>query len=554
MIAKTLAGAGHQAYLVGGCVRDLLRGTVHGELVEPKDWDIATDAVPEEVQGLFADSVYENEFGTVLVKLGPLINADKRTDKRGYIGVNQHANRRESAPLKAVEVTTFRKDIGYTDKRHPDEVVFAKTIEEDLARRDFTVNAMAFNLNPKHEARNPKQIRNSNLSNSKRIGLGNSNLDIVSNFEFRISNFTLVDPYGGVADIKSKIIRAVGDPSRRFEEDALRLIRAVRFAVELGFSARGGPASGWEIEKATAEAVRRHAGLLEAIAKERIRDEFLKMMMAPRAAEGVVMLEDLGLLRFIMPELRDGIGCAQNKHHHYTVFDHNVRALNYAVEKKYSLAVRLASLLHDVGKPRAKRGEGPNATFHGHEVAGARMAARALDRLRVPKELAEEVIHLIRYHMFYYNVDEVSAAGVRRFLARVGPEHVDNLLKVREADRIGSDVPKAFPYKLRHLLFMIEKVKHDPIHPKMLAVRGEDVMRLLGIPPGPRVGHILAVLLEEVMDEPKRNTKKHLEPRVAELGKLDDRGLEALARKARERAEEFETDVEEEMKKRHYVR
>ena len=532
MIAKTLAGAGHQAYLVGGCVRDLLRGTVHGELVEPKDWDIATDAAPEEVQGLFADSVYENEFGTVLVKLGPLINADKRTDKRGYIGVNQHANRRESAPLKAVEVTTFRKDIGYTDKRHPDEVVFAKTIEEDLARRDFTVNAMALSLTNDQRRTTNESCKSSVVSRGLK----------------------LVDPYGGVADIKSKIIRAVGDPSRRFEEDALRLIRAVRFAVELGFSARGGPASGWEIEKATAEAVRRHAGLLEAIAKERIRDEFLKMMMAPRAAEGVVMLEDLGLLRFIMPELRDGIGCAQNKHHHYTVFDHNVRALNYAVEKKYSLAVRLASLLHDVGKPRAKRGEGPNATFHGHEVAGARMAARALDRLRVPKELAEEVIHLIRYHMFYYNVDEVSAAGVRRFLARVGPEHVDNLLKVREADRIGSDVPKAFPYKLRHLLFMIEKVKHDPIHPKMLAVRGEDVMRLLGIPPGPRVGHILAVLLEEVMDEPKRNTKKHLEPRVAELGKLDDRGLEALARKARERAEEFETDVEEEMKKRHYVR
>lgn len=491
-IGDKLNAAGFKAYLVGGCVRDILLGRA------PKDWDIATDATPEAVQKLFADSVYENNFGTVGVK-------------------TQSAN----SKLQIVEITTFRVEGGYTDKRHPDTVRFAKTIEEDLSRRDFTINAMALNL----------------TNNKKPITKDSYKLSV-------ISDELLIDPYGGQEDLKRKLIRTVGDPSRRFEEDALRLIRAVRFAVELGF----------EIERGTAEAVRHHAGLLEAIAKERTRDEFLKIMMTPRAAEGVVMLEDLGLLRFIIPELRDGIGCAQNRHHRYTVFDHNVRALNYAVEKKYSLAVRLASLLHDAGKPRAKRGEGPDATFHGHEVAGARMAARALDRLRVPKDLAEEVIHLVRYHMFYYNVDEVSAAGVRRFLARVGSKHVDNLLKVREADRIGSDVPKAFPYKLRHLLFMIEKVKHDPIHPKMLAVRGEDVMRLLGIPPGPRVGHLLAVLLEEVLDEPKRNTKKHLESRVAGLGKLDNRGLEALARKARERAEEFESDVEEEMKKRHYVR
>ncbi|MFH1193297.1 MAG: HD domain-containing protein [Candidatus Jorgensenbacteria bacterium] len=487
-IAKTLADAGHQAYLVGGCVRDMLLRELGLSRVEgPKDWDVATDAMPEQMQKIFTGSVYENDFGTVGVKTGA-----------------------KDEKLKVVEVTTFRVEGGYTDKRHPDTVRFAKTIAEDLSRRDFTVNAMA-------------------------LKLPTTNYKLKTGF---------VDPYKGMEDLKAKLIRAVGDPSRRFEEDALRLIRAVRFAVELDF----------EIERATAEAVRRHAGLLEAIAKERIRDEFLKMMMTPRAAEGVVMLEDLGLLRFVVPELRDGIGCAQNRHHRYTVFDHNVRALNYAVEKQYSLAVRLASLFHDVGKPRAKRGEGPNATFHGHEVAGARMAARALDRLRVPKELAEEVIHLVRYHMFYYNVDEVSAAGVRRFLARVGPEHVDNLLKVREADRIGSDVPKAFPYKLRHLLFMIEKVKHDPIHPKMLAVRGEDVMRLLGITPGPRVGHILAVLLEEVLDEPKRNAKKYLEPRVAELGKLDEKGLEALARKARGAAQEFESEVEEKMKGKYYVK
>ncbi|MFH1161922.1 MAG: HD domain-containing protein [Candidatus Jorgensenbacteria bacterium] len=515
-IAKTLAGAGYQAYLVGGCVRDLLLKELGLSRVEgPKDWDIATDAKPEETQKLFPESVYENQFGTVLVKLGPLIDADKRTDKHGHISVNQFTpldnlsngvGQRESAPLKVVEITTFRLEGKYTDKRHPDAVRFAKTIEEDLSRRDFTVNALA--------------------------------LSVVEGMAGDI-----VDPYGGREDLKKKIIRAVGDPPRRFEEDALRLMRAVRFAVELGFA----------VEKVTAEAIHDHAGLLEVIAKERIRDELMRMLMAPRAAEGIVMLEDLGLLRFVLPELREGIGCAQNRHHTYTVFDHNVRALNYAVEKRYPLAVRLASLLHDAGKPRAKRGEGPDATFHGHEVAGARMAAKMLDRLRFPQALTEEVIHLIRCHMFYYNVGEVSAAGVRRFLARVGVENVDNILRVREADRIGSDVPKAFPYKLRHLLFMIEKVRHDPLHPKMLKVRGDDVMKLLGIPAGPRVGYILSVLLEEVIDDPKRNTAKYLEPRVTELGKLDDKGLAALARKARDKAEEFEAGVEEEMKQRHHV-
>lgn len=478
-IAKTLAKAGHQAYLVGGCVRDMFLGRT------PKDWDIATDATPEILQKLFTESVYENQFGTVGVK------TNSRDEK-----------------LKVVEVTTFRIEGCYTDQRHPDAVRFAKTIEEDLSRRDFTVNAMALEIS------------------DLKIKLGG-----------------LVDPHGGVRDLKEKVIRTVGDSARRFEEDALRLMRAVRFAAELEFT----------LEKATAAAIHNHAGLLEVIAKERIRDELIKMLMAPRAAEGVITLEDLGLLRFVLPELRDGIGCAQNKHHIYTVFDHNVRALNYAAEKRYSLAVRMAALLHDVGKPRAKRGEGPEATFHGHEVVGARMAAKMLDRLRFPQAFTEEIMHLIRYHMFYYSVGEVSAAGVRRFLARVGVEHVDDILRVREADRIGSHVPKAFPYKLRHLLFMIEKVWHDPLHPKMLKVRGEDVMKLLSITPGPRVGYILAALLEEVLDDPKRNTKKYLEPRVKKLGVLDDRALAALARKAREKAEELESQVEAGMKARHHV-
>lgn len=471
--AAALRAAGFEAYLVGGCVRDLLLGR------EPKDWDIATSALPEEVEKIFPNSVYENQFGTVGVK----------TDA-------------EDPRLKVVEVTTYRIEGKYTDKRHPDEVKFAKTIEDDLGRRDFTVNAIAFQ-----------------------------------------TDGTLVDPYGGQKDLKAKIIRAVGRPDDRFSEDALRLLRAARLAAELEF----------EIDLNTRRAIEKHAGLLEMIAKERIRDEFQKLIMTASAARGILLLEELNLLQYVLPELREGIGISQDKHHIYTVFEHSVKSLDYAAKKNYSLEVRFAALLHDIGKPRTKAGKGSNSTFYNHEMVGARMAAKALDRLRFPKEVIEKVAHLVRWHMFYYNVGEVSPAGVRRFLVRVGPENVDDLIKVREADRVGSGVPKAVPYKLRHMLFMIEKVKRDPLSPKMLKINGQDVMCILGIPPGPRVGWILSAILEEVLDEPERNVKEYLEKRVAELGRLPDEELQRLSEKAREKKEELEEEAEEEIKKKFYV-
>ncbi len=485
-IAEKLEKAKFKAYLVGGCVRDLLRGAVHGELVEPKDWDIATDAKPEETQKIFKDSVYENNFGTVGVK-----------------------TRSEKENLKIVEITTFRLESEYTDKRHPDGVKFAKTVEEDLSRRDFTINAMALE---------------------------------VSSFKFQTSNF--VDPFGGQKDLENKLIRAVGDADERFNEDALRLMRVVRFATELNFG----------IEEKTLKAIEKRAGLLEAIAKERIRDEFIKIIMASEAARGILLLEKLGLLKYVIPELREGIGVAQNLHHIYTVFEHHIKSLDYAAKQNYSLEVRLTALLHDLGKPKTKYGEGYNATFHGHEMASAKMVARALERLRFSKDIIEKVVHLVRYHMFYYNVGEVSEAGVRRFLARVGPENVDDLLRIREADRIGSGTPKAVPYKNRHLLFMIEKVKTDPISPKMLKVDGSAVMKIAGIEPGPKVGQILAVLLKEVLDDPGKNIKKDLELRIKNLAKLSGKELIDLAKAAKGKKEEFEFGAEEEMKKKYYVK
>lgn len=508
-IGQKLDKAGYGAYLVGGCVRDILFGELGLSRVEgpkdlsraapkdlsraapkdlsraaPRDWDIATNARPEEIQKLFPDSVYENKFGTVGVKTD---SVDER--------------------LRVIEITTFRLEGKYSDKRHPDEIKFAKTLKEDLSRRDFTVNAIALDL-IKSEAKE------------------------------------IIDPFHGQEDLQAKIIRAVGKPEQRFTEDALRLMRAVRFAVQLDFS----------IEKDTGAAIRKHAALLEVIAKERIRDELIKIIMTPRAAEGIQLLEDLGLLQYIMPELREGISVSQNKHHIYTVWEHNLRALQYATENNFSLELRLASLLHDVGKPQTKAGEGPDATFYNHDIVGAKMVTKILDRLVFPKAITEKVIHLVRYHLFYYNVGEVSEAGVRRFLARVGPENVPDLLKIREADRIGSGVPKAVPYKLRHLQFMIDKVKTDPISPKMLKVNGEDVLKILGIEPGPKIGQILSILLEEVIDEPKKNTKKYLESRIQELGKLVEKELVELSKKAKNRKEEFEGEIEEKIKKKHYVK
>ncbi len=479
-VAAVIRDAGFEAYLVGGCVRDLLRGTVHGELVEPKDWDIATNAKPEEVRGLFADTVYENEFGTVGVK----------TDA-------------EDPALKIIEVTTYRIEGRYSDKRHPDEIKFAKTLAEDLSRRDFTINAIAMN------------------------GEGE-----------------ITDPCGGQADLKEGIIRTVGKPEERFREDALRLMRAVRFATELDF----------QIDFETRRAIEQNANLLEMIAKERVRDELIKMLMTERAAAGIILLEELNLLTYVLPELREGLGVGQNKHHIYTVFEHNIKALDYTAKKNYSLLVRVASLLHDVGKPKVKQGDGPDSTFYNHESVGAKIALVMLDRLRFPKDFVEQAAHLVGCHLFYYNVGEVTEAGVRRFLTRVGPENVEDLIKVREADRIGSGVPKAVPYKIRHLLFMIEKVKNDPISAKMLKVNGEDVMKITNIPASPKVGQILAILLEEVLENPERNDREKLETRVRELAEFSEADLVVLAKKAKGTKEEFESGVEAEMKKKYYVR
>ncbi len=468
-IIKKLSSSGFEGYAVGGCVRDLLLGK------EPKDWDITTNASPEEIQKIFPNNFYANKFGTVTVK-----------------------TESEKDALKEIQVTPYRVEGKYTDKRHPEEVEFVTKLEDDLSRRDFTINALAMDIDGK-----------------------------------------IIDLFNGQKDLKSKTIRTVGEPKERFGEDALRLLRAVRFATILGFN----------IEKKTIEAVVENADWLIAISKERIRDEFIKIINSDNAYNGVMLLYETGLLKHVVPELLEGVGVEQNLHHIYTVWEHITRALKYASEKQYSLEVRLASLFHDIGKPRSKRGEGRNSTFYGHEVIGAKMVAEIMTRLKFPKDQAEKIVKLVRYHMFYYNPEEVTESSVRKLLVKIGLENVEDLIKVREADRIGSGRPKAVPYKLRHLKYIIDKVSHDPISVKMLKVGGEDVMKELDAKPGPKIGLILNYLLAEVIDSPDKNTKEYLEQRIHELDKESPEEL----RKSLEKIEKAIEEEEKERMKKYYV-
>ncbi len=470
-ILEGLQKAGFESYIVGGCVRDFLLKK------EPKDWDVTTNAKPEEIQKVFPNSFYENNFLTVTARTG-------------------------SEKVPEIEITTYRFEAGYSDKRHPDQVKYAQKLEEDLSRRDFTVNAMAMGLDKK-----------------------------------------VVDLFDGQRDLKAKIIKTVGNAEERFSEDALRMMRAVRFATVLNF----------KIEEKTREAIIKNSIWLEAVSKERIRDELVKIIMSERSAEGIDLLRQLGLLKYIMPELIDNVGVSQNKHHIYDCYQHAVKSLEYASKKNFNMHVRLAALLHDIAKPKVKSGQGENSTFYNHEIVGAKMAFQILNRLKFSKKDVEKICKLIRYHLFYYNVGEVTESSVRRLVKNAGAENIEELLQVRQADRIGSGVPKAEPYKLRHLKYLIDKVAQDPISAKMLKVNGADIMKELNIKPGPKVGWILNVLLGYVLDDPKKNTVEFLSLETKKLGELSDKELSKLSEKSEEEKTEVETKRDEMTKQKYWV-
>jgi poly(A) polymerase/tRNA nucleotidyltransferase (CCA-adding enzyme) len=353
----------------------------------------------------------------------------------------------------------------------------------------------------------------------------------------------ITDLFEGEKDLKNKIIRTVGLAGERFNEDALRMLRAVRFATALGFA----------IEENTANAIKEKSIWLEAVSQERIRDEFVKIIMSDNAGKGIELLRELGLLKYVMPELLENVGIGQNKHHKFDCYEHAVKALEYAVKKDFNLYVRLASLLHDIAKPRVKVGEGENSTFYNHEIVGAKVTFQILNRLKFPKKDVEKITKLVRYHLFYYNVDEVTESSVRRLVRQVGLDSMEELLQVRQADRIGSGVPKAEPYKLRHLKYLVEKVSKDPISAKMLKVNGEIIMEILKIKPGPKIGEILDVLLGYVLDDPSKNNKEFLEKEIARLGSLSDVELQNLAQKADLEIGEVETKEDNMVKAKYWV-
>jgi tRNA nucleotidyltransferase (CCA-adding enzyme) len=429
-VVETLITNGFEAFVVGGCVRDAIRG------VDPQDWDVATSARPEEIQRLFKRSLYTNRFGTVVVSSG----------------------------AHEIEVTTYRIEAGYADHRRPDEVAFTESLHEDLARRDFTMNAMAWRPTA--------------------------------------DGGELVDPFGGRADLEARLVRAVGDGAARFAEDALRMLRAVRFAAVLRMS----------IEPATAEAIQEHAQLAAGLSGERIQQELNKILLAERPSTGIRLLSELGLLAVLCPELEICKTIPQDKAVAQDVFEHSLITVDATPP---SLVLRLAGLFHDVGKPETFA----DGHFHQHEFVGEAIARRVLRRWKYPKDDVAAVAHLIRHHMFWYQSDWTGSA-VRRFIRKVGLDVIPDLFELRRADNIGSGIRAPRMYALEDLWTRVQEEieRSTAFSPSDLAVDGTDVMRELGIPPSPAVGRVITALFERVLDDPDLNTRDRLLALMKEIG------------------------------------
>ncbi|HEV8321848.1 MAG TPA: HD domain-containing protein [Myxococcota bacterium] len=432
-VLEALAGAGVEAVVVGGCVRDLARGAA------PNDWDVAADAPPERLLELFPGAIPTGvAHGTVTVM--------------GDVG---------GARQEGIEITSYRGDGPYLDGRHPSSVRFGVPLQDDLARRDFTVNAVAW-----VPARGAAGV---------------------------------VDPFGGLADLDAGVLRAVGDPAVRFAEDGLRTMRAARLAATLGL----------RLDDATRLALRGARGVLARVAWERRRDELEKLLGAPQPSVGLRLLEESDLIEEIIPELREGVGCLQNRWHALDVWDHTLAVVDAAPPRPL---VRWAALLHDVAKPRCRalHPDTGEVTFYNHEVVGEAMAAAALDRLHAAAALRDEVAALVRHHLVRYE-PSFSDAAVRRFVARVGRARLPDLFDLAHADNEGKGRPEAAQAGhalLDELAARIAALDRPGAATTVaeLALRGDEVMRLLGVGPGPHVGEALRAMLEAVLDDPARNT------------------------------------------------
>jgi len=429
-------------YLVGGSVRDLMLNKAN------KDWDFTTDATPEEMLKILPESYNNNNFGTVGL----------------------------STDLGIIEITTMRKEGDYKDHRHPSTIGWTNKIEEDLARRDFTINAMAIKIN-----------------------------NVIASEAWQSH---IIDPFDGKKDLENGIIKAVGNADNRFQEDALRIMRAVRFSAQLNL----------EIESKTLLAISNKKELLKEIAWERIRDELFKLLATENAYEGIVTLKETGTLSLILPELTKCFGIVQEGPKHDRVYDigeHCFLSLKYCPST--DPLVKFATLLHDIGKVDTyKVASDGNVTFYNHEVVGANIAKGISRRFNLSNEQANKIYRLIRWHMFTINEDQTDAS-VRRFIKNVGLENVDDMMTLRVGDRLGGGTVKAVSWRMEKFRDRIDEVMTKPFSISDLKINGKDIMDTLNIKPGPKVGELLIKLFDEVLIDDSKNNSEYLLARVKEL-------------------------------------
>jgi putative nucleotidyltransferase with HDIG domain len=416
---------GFEIYIVGGAVRDIITGRA------TNDWDFTTNATPEEILKIVPGGLYNNEFGTVFTP-----NTDDND--------------------RPHEITTFRKEEGYQDYRHPDKITWGKSLEEDLSRRDFTINALALD-----------------------------------------GNLKLIDLYKGEGDIKNKIIRAVRNPNERFSEDALRMMRAIRIAAELGFI----------IEEKTQDAIKKNSTLIGKIAKERVKDELFKLLKSPYPYEGMLLLRSSGLLQEILPELEKCFGVEQKspgRHHIYDVGEHLLMSMKNC--KSNDPLVRFATLIHDIGKPQTyKKLDSGTITFYNHEMVSTKIAENMADRLRFSNKEKEKLITLVRWHQFTVDERQTDSA-IRRFIKNIGSDNIPDMLALRTGDRLGGGARET-SWRLEEFKRRLLEVQKEPFSIKDLKINGNDVMKVLKIKPGPKVGNILEKLFEKVVSKELENEK-----------------------------------------------